>query len=144
MGRSFSVKDVYNTHVYPTTMGSPLWSSFFAGNNARIITDALWRGDICVAKTVASEFAVHEETDVKSLNAKHSVGTSSAGSAVSVLVDDISYSLATQTAGSTGRPASFTGTSAFKPTYGLIPRTGILKTCDPFDTVGSCQGPCCH
>ena len=133
----FTVKDIFNTNVYPTSMGSPLWNNFKSGNNARVITDAIWKNGSCFAKTVTSEFAVHEETDViNPWNSDFSVGTSSAGSSVSVLVDEVDFSLATQTAGSIGRPASYTGTFAFKPTYGLIPRTGVLKTCDPFDTIG--------
>jgi Asp-tRNA(Asn)/Glu-tRNA(Gln) amidotransferase A subunit family amidase len=136
-GFKFTVKDIFNTYVYPTSMGSTLWNNFKSGNNARVITDALWKNGGCFAKTVTSEFAVHEETDViNPWNSDFSVGTSSAGSSVSVLVDEIDFSLATQTAGSIGRPASYTGTFAFKPSYGLIPRTGVLKTCDPFDTIG--------
>jgi len=133
----FSVKDIFNTYLFPTQMGSKQWTGFKAGNNARVITDLLWRGDKLVGKTTTSEFAVHEETNVKNpLCEKRTVGTSSAGAPVSILVDGLDYALATQTGGSITRPASYTGTLAIKPSYGLIPRTGILKTCDPFDTVG--------
>jgi Asp-tRNA(Asn)/Glu-tRNA(Gln) amidotransferase A subunit family amidase len=44
--------------------------------------------------------------------------------------------LGTQTAGSIIRPASYCGVYAMKPSFGLIPRTGILKTADTLDTVG--------
>ena len=133
----FSAKDIFNTYVYPTEMGSPIWKDFVAGNNARVISDALWSGDILVGKTVTSEFAVHDETCVLNpWNESRTVGTSSAGAPISILVDNLDYAMATQTAGSIGRPSSYTGVLAIKPTYGLIPRTGILKTCDPFDTVG--------
>ena len=134
----FSAKDIFNTYVYPTEMGSQTFKDFFPGNNARVITDCITDGDSCIGKTVTSEFAVHEETDVLNpWNSSATVGTSSAGSAINILVDqDIDYSLATQTAGSIGRPASYCGVRGFKPSYGLVPRTGVLKTCDPFDTVG--------
>ena len=134
----FSAKDIFNTYVYPTEMGSQTFKDFFPGNNARVITDCITDGDFCIGKTVTSEFAVHEETDVLNpWNSSATVGTSSAGSAINILVDqDIDYSLATQTAGSIGRPASYCGVRGFKPSYGLVPRTGVLKTCDPFDTVG--------
>jgi Asp-tRNA(Asn)/Glu-tRNA(Gln) amidotransferase A subunit family amidase len=45
-------------------------------------------------------------------------------------------SLGTQTLGSLIRPASYCGVFAFKPTFGLIPRVGILKTTDSLDQVG--------
>jgi len=44
--------------------------------------------------------------------------------------------LGTQTAGSIIRPASFCGVYGLKPSFGLIPRTGVLKTTDSLDTVG--------
>src|SRR5919198_248298 len=47
-----------------------------------------------------------------------------------------------QTAGSIVRPASYCGVYGFKPSYGAIPRTGILKTTDTLDSVGFlCRGP---
>jgi Asp-tRNA(Asn)/Glu-tRNA(Gln) amidotransferase A subunit family amidase len=44
--------------------------------------------------------------------------------------------LGTQTAGSIVRPASFCGVYGCKPSFGLIPRTGSLKTTDSLDTIG--------
>ena len=133
----FSVKDIFNTYQLPTQMGSPQWKGFNAGNNARVISDLLIAGDKLVGKTTTSEFAVHEETEViNPWDKKRTVGTSSAGAPISILVDGLDFALGTQTGGSIGRPASYCGVPAIKPTYGLIPRTGILKTCDPFDTVG--------
>jgi len=44
--------------------------------------------------------------------------------------------IGTQTGGSVIRPASFCGIVALKPTFGLIPRTGILPQSPFLDTVG--------
>ena len=33
----FGIKDIFNTQVMPTTMGSPIWDGFVAGNNARCV-----------------------------------------------------------------------------------------------------------
>jgi Asp-tRNA(Asn)/Glu-tRNA(Gln) amidotransferase A subunit family amidase len=44
--------------------------------------------------------------------------------------------LATQTAGSIIRPASFCGVVGFKPSFGALDRTGVLKTTDTLDTIG--------
>ena len=133
----YSAKDIFNTYDFPTQMGSPQWAGHVAGNDARIITELNWAGDKLIGKTVTSEFAVHEETSVLNpWQSDRKVGTSSAGAPISVLIDRLDYALATQTAGSIGRPASYCGVIGMKPTYGILPRTGILKTCDPFDTVG--------
>ena len=48
----------------------------------------------------------------------------------------IPFALGTQTAGSIVRPASFCGVWGMKPSFGMIPRTGALKTTDSLDTVG--------
>jgi Asp-tRNA(Asn)/Glu-tRNA(Gln) amidotransferase A subunit family amidase len=48
----------------------------------------------------------------------------------------VPVALASQTAGSIIRPASYCGVFGFKPSYGTIPRTAMLKTTDTLDTVG--------
>ena len=70
------------------------------------------------------------------LNQKYSAGTSSTGSAISIACGALPISIATQTAGSIIRPSSYCGIYGFKPTYGAIDRTGILKTNDILDTIG--------
>jgi Asp-tRNA(Asn)/Glu-tRNA(Gln) amidotransferase A subunit family amidase len=47
----------------------------------------------------------------------------------------VPVALASQTAASTIRPASYCGIYAFKPSYGALPRTAMLKTTDTLDTV---------
>jgi amidase len=42
----------------------------------------------------------------------------------------------TQTAGSTIRPAAFCGIAGFKPTFGLLDRTGVKTLADSLDTLG--------
>ena len=44
--------------------------------------------------------------------------------------------LGTQTVGSVIRPGAFCGVYGFKPTYGVIPRTGVLTQAPSLDTVG--------
>ncbi len=133
----FTVKDIFNTYVFPTEMGSPIWKGFKAGNNSRVLSSILNAGYSFIGKTVTSEFAVHSNTaTLNPLNKTRITGTSSSGSAVSVLLGESDISLATQSGASISRPASYCGVLGFKPSFGLIPRTGVLKTCDPFDTVG--------
>src|SRR5205085_1901499 len=60
----------------------------------------------------------------------------SSGSAAAVGAGMVPLALGSQTAGSTIRPGSFCGVYAFKPTHGLIPRTGILNLSRTLDHVG--------
>jgi Asp-tRNA(Asn)/Glu-tRNA(Gln) amidotransferase A subunit family amidase len=120
-------------------MGSEIWKGFKAGNNARVVDDISESGGIIFSKTTTAEFAVHfitPETTLNPYNQNHITGTSSSGSAVSVSCGALPISLGTQTAGSIIRPASFCGIYGFKPSFGAIDRTGVLKTNDTFDTIG--------
>ena len=133
------VKDIFNTEVLPTAMGSILWKDFRPGNDARAVFNVKNHGGIVFSKTVTAEFAVHYLSETKTKNphsAKHITGTSSSGSAVAVACGALPVALATQTAGSIIRPASFCGTIGFKPSFGCIARTGCLKTTDTLDTIG--------
>lgn len=136
-GIPIGVKDIYNTIDFPTQMGSPLWKDFTPGNDARVVFYAKQEGAIIAGKTVTAEFAVH--TLDKTMN-PHDItktpGTSSSGSAVAVALGMVPASLGTQTAGSIVRPASFCGVYGCKPSFGLLPRTGMLKTTDSLDTLG--------
>lgn len=131
------VKDIYNTKVLPTQMGSVTWKGFEAGNDARLVAYFKWAGGLIAGKTVTAEFAVHAQG--KTLNPYDpalSPGTSSSGSSVGVAVGMFPLALGSQTAGSIIRPASFCGVYGFKPSFGLFPRTGTLKTTDSLDTLG--------
>jgi len=135
----FGVKDVFNTKVLPTAMGSPIWTGFVAGNNARVVDELADKGALIFSKLTTAEFAVHYFQEGKTLNpfnVNHITGTSSAGSAVAVSSGALPIALGTQTAGSIIRPASFCGVYGFKPSFGAIDRTGTLKTTDTLDTIG--------
>ncbi|MDH4199232.1 MAG: amidase [Spirochaetia bacterium] len=136
-GMPFGVKDIFNTKSFSTQMGSPLWKNFTPGNNARVVDSLLFAGGLVAGKTVTAEFAVHALNET--LNPHDSTktpGTSSSGSAAAVATGMVPFALATQTAGSIVRPASFCGIWGMKPSFGMIPRTGVLKTTDSLDTVG--------
>jgi Asp-tRNA(Asn)/Glu-tRNA(Gln) amidotransferase A subunit family amidase len=136
-GIPFGVKDIFNTKSFPTQMGSPLWKNFTPGNNARVVDSLLFAGGLVVGKTVTAEFAVHALNEtLNPHDSSKTPGTSSSGSAAAVATGMVPFALATQTAGSIIRPASFCGVWGMKPSFGMIPRTGVLKTTDSLDTVG--------
>jgi Asp-tRNA(Asn)/Glu-tRNA(Gln) amidotransferase A subunit family amidase len=131
------VKDIFNTKDMPTSMGSPIWKGFTPGNDARVVHNIKFNKGIIAGKTVTAEFAVHAPNETRNpWNTEYSPGTSSSGSAAAVAARMVPMALATQTAGSVIRPASYCGIFGFKPTFGSIPRTAMLKTTDTLDTVG--------
>ena len=136
-GIPVGVKDIFNTQEMPTQMGSPIWKDFTPGNDARVVYYLRMAGAIVTGKTVTAEFAVHTPGPTRNPhNPEYMAGTSSTGSAVAVASNMVPVSIGTQTAGSTIRPASYTGVLGYKPSFGLLPRTAMLKTTDSLDTVG--------
>jgi Asp-tRNA(Asn)/Glu-tRNA(Gln) amidotransferase A subunit family amidase len=131
------VKDIFNTADMPTQMGSPIWKGFTPGNDARVVHYLRMADGIILGKTVTAEFAVHAPGPTRNPhNLDYMPGTSSSGSAASVAASMVPVALGTQTAGSIIRPASYCGVYGFKPSFGLVPRTAMLKTTDSLDTVG--------
>ncbi|MBU2538871.1 MAG: amidase [Proteobacteria bacterium] len=136
-GIPFGVKDIFNTKAFPTEMGSPAWKDFTPGNNARVVDSLLDAGGLVVGKTVTAEFAVHALNEtLNPHDPSRTPGTSSSGSVAAVATGMVPFALASQTAGSIVRPASFCGVWGMKPSFGLIPRTGVLKTTDSLDSIG--------
>jgi Asp-tRNA(Asn)/Glu-tRNA(Gln) amidotransferase A subunit family amidase len=136
-GIPFGIKDIFNTKSFKTQMGSPIWKDFNPGNNARVVDSVLEAGGLIVGKTVTAEFAVHALNEtVNPHDVTKTPGTSSSGSAAAVARGMVPFALGTQTAGSIIRPASFCGVWGMKPSFGMIPRTGVLKTTDSLDSIG--------
>lgn len=136
-GIPVGIKDIFNTYDFPTQMGSPLWKDFTAGNDARVVFYLKEEGAIVPGKTDTAEFAVHAIGNcLNPHDVARTPGTSSSGSAVAVALGMVPAAIGTQTAGSIVRPASFCGVYGCKPSFGLLPRTGMLKTTDSLDTIG--------
>jgi len=136
-GLPLGIKDVFNTADMPTAMGSDLWDGFTPGNDARVVAWCKILGAVATGKTATAEFAVHTATSTVNPHDPNRIpGTSSTGSAVAVACGMVPVALGTQTAGSIIRPASYCGVVGFKPSFGLVPRTGVLKTADTLDTIG--------
>ena len=136
-GIPFGIKDIFNTIDFKTEMGSKIWKNFTPGNNARVVDCLEGSGAIAMGKNETAEFAVHRLGKTKNPHNKFKTpGTSSSGSASAVCTGDVPFSLASQTAASIIRPASYCGVWGMKPSFGLIPRVGVLKTNDTLDTIG--------
>lgn len=136
-GVPLGVKDIFNTKEMPTEMGSLVWHAFTPGNDARVVETLGWYGCYPLGKTVTAEFGVHHPgPTLNPYDVTRTPGTSSSGSAVAVATGMVPVALGSQTAGSTIRPASYCGVYGFKPSFGLLPRTGMLKTTDTLDHIG--------
>src|SRR5262245_63675526 len=121
----------------PTENGSVLHAGRTPSRDATVVAMLRTAGAVIMGKTVTTEFAYFSPGKTRNPhNPEHTPGGSSSGSAAAVGAGMVPLALGSQTAGSTIRPGSFCGAFAFKPTHGLIPRTGVLQLSRTLDHVG--------
>src|SRR3954453_6238703 len=90
-----------------------------------------------MGKTVTTECAYFSPGKTRNpWNPAHTPGGSSSGSAAAVAAQMVPIALGSQTNGSVIRPAAFCGVYGFKPTHGLIPRSGVLTLSRTLDHIG--------
>ena len=137
-GIPVGLKDIIDTADMPTALGTPIFAGRRPEADARLVERLREAGAVIMGKTVTTELAfVHAGETRNPHNPDHSPGGSSSGSAAAVAACHVPLAIGTQTNGSVIRPASFCGTFGFKPTRGVIPRTGVLQTSVTLDQVGT-------
>jgi aspartyl-tRNA(Asn)/glutamyl-tRNA(Gln) amidotransferase subunit A len=128
-GVPVSIKDIFLTAGWPTLRGSSLidpagpWTE-----DAPAVARLRESGAVFLGKTTTPEYAWKGVTDSPTFgatgnpwDARRHAGGSSGGSATAVGMGMGPISIGTDGGGSVRIPASFTGTTALKPTYGLMP-----------------------
>jgi Asp-tRNA(Asn)/Glu-tRNA(Gln) amidotransferase A subunit family amidase len=136
-GLGVGLKDIIDTADMPTENGTIIDAGRRPGKDATIVRRLRQAGAVVMGKTVTAELA--SMTPGKTRNPHdptRTPGGSSSGSAAAVAAGMIPLAIGTQTFGSVIRPASFCGIVGFKPSHGLIPRTGIRVHSRELDTVG--------
>jgi aspartyl-tRNA(Asn)/glutamyl-tRNA(Gln) amidotransferase subunit A len=142
-GVPFIAKDNFLVYGAETTAASNILRGFMAPYQATVINRLEAEGAICVAKANLDAFAHGASTEnsdffvTKNPHDKSRVpGGSSGGSAAGVVLDMAPFAVGTDTGGSVRQPASFVGCVGYKPTYGLMSRSGIVAMASSTDTVG--------
>lgn len=136
-GLPVGLKDIIDTRGIPTAYGIASESGRVPSEDAWIVARLKAAGAVILGKTVTTEGAFMQPSKTRNPHAPdHTPGGSSAGSAAAVAAGMVPLAVGTQTGGSVIRPASFCGVVGVKPTFGLIPRTGILTQSPFLDTVG--------
>jgi Asp-tRNA(Asn)/Glu-tRNA(Gln) amidotransferase A subunit family amidase len=136
-GLPIGVKDIIDTADMPTENGCKAHKGRQPLKDAACVTQLRRAGAVIVGKTVTTELAAYTPAATRNPhNPEHTPGGSSSGSAAAIASGMVSAALGTQTAGSVIRPAAFCGIYGMKPTYGLIPRSGVLTQAHSLDTVG--------
>ncbi|WP_118132962.1 amidase [Oceanicella sp. SM1341] len=136
-GLPVAVKDVIDTAGMETTNGTGLDAGRMPGRDAFVVARLKAAGAVILGKTVTAELAFRHPGETRNPAAPgRTPGGSSSGSAAAVAAGMVPLALGTQTAGSVLRPASYCGVTGFKPSFGAIPRTGVLAQAPSLDTIG--------
>lgn len=142
-GVPFIAKDNFLVFGADTTAASNILKGFDAPYQSTVIEKLEAEGAICVAKANLDAFAhgsSTENSDFMTTKNPHDVervpGGSSGGSAAAVVLDMAPFALGTDTGGSIRLPASFTGSVGYKPTYGLVSRSGVVAMASSTDVIG--------
>lgn len=136
-GLPVGLKDIIDTAGIPTCNGTMLDDGRKPSKDAVIVERLRAAGAIVMGKTVTAELAFMSPGKTRNpVNQAHTPGGSSSGSAAAVASGMVPLAVGTQTGGSVIRPAAFCGTVGYKPTFGAIPRSGILSQSPTLDTVG--------
>lgn len=136
-GLPVALKDVIDTARIPTENGTVLDQGRVPSNDATIVARLRAAGAVIMGKTVTAELAfMHPGKTRNPVNGVHTPGGSSSGSAAAVAAHMVPLAVGTQTGGSIIRPAAYCGCVGFKPTFGAIPRTGVLSQSPSLDTMG--------
>ena len=136
-GVPVAVKDIFDTQDMPTEHGCRVFAGRQSEHDAACVATLRAAGAVIIGKTVTTELATLQPPVTRNPhNLAHTPGGSSSGSAAAVGAGMVPLALGSQTIGSVVRPAAFCGVVGYKPSFGLIPRVGVLEQAASLDTVG--------
>ena len=136
-GVPIGVKDIIDTAEMPTGYGSPIYAGKRPAWNAACVALAERAGAVILGKTVTTEFATMvPAATVHPRDPSRTPGGSSSGSAAAVAAGMVRFAYGTQTVGSIIRPAAYCGVVGYKPSYGMLSRSGMKMGAESLDTPG--------
>ena len=142
-GKRVGIKDTVCVAGIPMINGGRLLEGFIPEMDATVVTRLLDGGATILGKTTVNDGAADSiETNSPLATVRnprrptHAPGGSSNGSAAALAAGDIDLAIGGDQGGSIRIPASWSGVVGLKPTYGLVPYTGVVTIDMTIDHVG--------
>lgn len=142
-GKKVAIKDTYAVAGIPLTNGASVLEGYVPEFDASVVTRLLDAGAEIVGKSVCEYFsfsggaATSISGPVHNPRAfGHTPGGSSTGSGALVAAGEVDMATGGDQAGSIRIPASHSGVVGIKPTWGLVPYTGIMGMDPTIDHAG--------
>jgi amidase len=132
-GKRVAIKDNVMVAGVPMTNGASTLEGYIPDFDATIVTRILDAGGEIVGKTTCEYFCLSGGSHTSAPAPVHnphkmgySAGGSSSGSGVVIALREADMAIGGDQGGSIRMPASFCGIYGMKPTWGLVPYTGIM------------------
>ncbi len=142
-GRTVALKDNVLVAGVPASNGSGVLEGYVPDVDATVVTRILDAGGVVAGKAVAEMFGLSSGSNTAATGAvrnprrpTHSTGGSSSGSAALVAAGAVDLAIGSDQGGSVRIPASLCGVAGLKPTFGLVPYTGVLSIEPTLDHLG--------
>jgi aspartyl-tRNA(Asn)/glutamyl-tRNA(Gln) amidotransferase subunit A len=143
LGVPLAHKDVFVTRDFPTTAGSKMLAHYRSPFDATVVRQLGSAGMVTLGKLNCDEFAMgsgNENSAYQKVqnpwDTSRVPGGSSGGSAAAVAARLVPAATGTDTGGSIRQPASLTGITGIKPTYGRCSRYGMVAFASSLDQAG--------
>ncbi|ONI90375.1 hypothetical protein ALI144C_03245 [Actinosynnema sp. ALI-1.44] len=137
-GIPYAAKDIVDTAGAACECGSDAFAGRVPSADATVVTRIRAAGGVLVGKTATHEIALGMSTPHarNPWDPSKMASGSSGGSAAALAARQVPMALGSDTGGSLRVPSAFCGTTAIKPTHGLVPGTGVMSLARSFDVVG--------